>query len=82
MNKSAPNCCAVCGQPIDICPYGGDCGEMKIIYREQQREKLRDIEIRDGECAMCGEELLPEDFFYCAACEMEFHYLGADDAAE
>lgn len=36
--------CAVCGKPEYLCPYNGDCAEMEYIYRESQREKLRDID--------------------------------------
>lgn len=36
--------CPGCGKPLDACYYGGDCLEVKAIYRQQQREKLRDID--------------------------------------
>jgi len=38
--------CRFCGQPM---PCDGDCEELQAIYREQQREKLRDIEIDEDE---------------------------------
>jgi len=41
--------CPGCGEHIDVCYYGGDCLEVDAIYREQQREKLRDIELTDEE---------------------------------
>ena len=31
-----------------------DCEELSIIYREQQREKLRDIDVDEIECDVCG----------------------------
>ena len=37
--------CRDCGQN----PCDSDCGELRLIYREQQREKLRDIELSDEE---------------------------------
>ena len=50
--------CPGCKLPIDKCYYGGDCLEMQLIYREQQREILADIDIGDltGECMVCGTE--------------------------
>ena len=36
--------CRDCGQN----PCDSDCGELRLIYREQ-REKLRDIELSDEE---------------------------------
>ena len=41
---SASDLCPECLKPVSVCPYGGDCAEMKTIYREQQREKLRDLD--------------------------------------
>lgn len=31
-----------------------DCEELAAIYRDQQREKLRDIDIEAIECEVCG----------------------------
>lgn len=45
--------CLGCKQPLDVCPYGGDCLEVQAIYREQQREKLRDIDPDEIECDWC-----------------------------
>lgn len=46
--------CSVCKQPLDVCPYGGDCGEVRYIYRQQQKEKLADIDIDECTCDVCG----------------------------
>lgn len=46
--------CPVCHQPLDACPYGGDCGEVQDIYRAEQREKLRDIDPDEIQCDVCG----------------------------
>lgn len=48
------NRCATCNKHIDVCPNGGDCGEVRAIYREQQREKLRDIDPDEILCDVCG----------------------------
>jgi hypothetical protein len=49
--------CPGCGEPIDVCYYGGDCLEVSAICREQEREKLRDIEITEDECVLCGDSM-------------------------
>lgn len=47
--------CHGCGETIDSCYYGGDCLEVRAIYREQQREKLADIIVEDlHDCPFCG----------------------------
>ena len=47
-----------------------DCEELQAIYREQQREKLRDIDPDDVTCDVCGRtygemshDLCHTDFF-------------------
>jgi hypothetical protein len=62
--------CSVCKQPIDVCPYGGDCGEMQTIYREQQRKMLLDIDVSDmhNECMVCG-CLIDDGYSFCYSCE-------------
>lgn len=63
----AEHTCAVCRRPIDICPNGGDCGEMQLIYREQQREKLRDIDLNEIDCYWCDRPVEECCFDPCAA---------------
>jgi hypothetical protein len=46
--------CPGCKQPLDACPYGGDCLEVQAIYRAEQREKLRDIDLDEIECEWCN----------------------------
>jgi len=61
--------CQGCKQAIDICPYGGDCPEMQAIYREQQKQRLADIDLEDlDNCTECG---CPIDKGYslCYDCE-------------
>ncbi len=38
--------CRYCKQPL---PCDDDCGELAHIYSEQQKEKLRDLELDDSE---------------------------------
>ncbi len=42
--------CRICGK----CDCDDDCEELRAIYREQQREKLRDIDIDEITCDVCG----------------------------
>lgn len=43
--------CRICKQ--ESC--NDDCEELSLIYREQLREKLADVELEDEEiCACCG----------------------------
>ena len=46
--------CLGCGLDIEKCFYGGDCLEVRGIYREQQKEKLKDINVDEIECDVCG----------------------------
>lgn len=48
------NKCHGCGLDTEKCFYGGDCLEVQAIYREQQKEKLADIDPDEVECDMCG----------------------------
>lgn len=32
-----------------------DCEEMAAIYRDQQREKLRDVDVDEIDCDVCGQ---------------------------
>lgn len=48
--KSAQVACRIC-KCIDC---DNDCEELAAIYREQQREKLRDIDIDEITCDVCG----------------------------
>lgn len=41
--------CPGCKEPLDVCPHGGDCLEVQSIYREQQREKMKDLDFTDEE---------------------------------
>ena len=44
-------------EPCRICKRvdcDDDCEELQAIYREQQREKLRDIAIDEITCDVCG----------------------------
>ena len=50
MNSDAMTDCRICGQ----LGCDDDCEELRAIYREQQREKLRDIDIDEIECDVCG----------------------------
>ncbi len=44
------NKCSICGkQDCD-----DDCAELAVIYREQQREKLRDIDAGEIVCDQCS----------------------------
>lgn len=62
--------CPGCKLPIDQCYYGGDCLEMQLIYQEQQKEMLADIDLNDitGECMVCG-CLIDDDKYLCYVCE-------------
>jgi hypothetical protein len=63
------NLCPGCKLPIDQCYYGGDCLEVQAINREQQREKLADIDIEGmGECMDCG-GLVDKGYYLCFTCE-------------
>lgn len=42
--------CRICKKP----DCDDDCEEIASIYREQQREKLRDIDPEEIECDVCG----------------------------
>ena len=42
--------CRVCGRV----GCDDDCEELRAIYREQQREKLRDIDVDETACDVCG----------------------------
>ena len=42
--------CRICGKPN----CDDDCEELAAIYREQHREKLRDIDPDEIECDVCG----------------------------
>lgn len=44
------NTCRICGTD----PCENDCMELATIYREQQREKLADIDPDEIECDVCG----------------------------
>lgn len=60
--------CPVCHQPLDVCPYGGDCGEIALIARQRQREVSADIDISDmAECMDCGRPCEPRDAL-CYTC--------------
>lgn len=78
--------CPVCKKPLDVCPYGGDCGEMQLIYRQRQREILADLEPPHGHCTDCGEPLADpnERWGVCDSCQddrdMENLLREADDA--
>lgn len=62
--------CRGCKQSIDKCYYGGDCLEVQAICREQQKEKLRDIDISDmdRECMECGCPI-DKPYYLCYSCE-------------
>lgn len=66
------NICPGCKQPIDQCYYGGDCLEVQAIYREQQKEKLQDIDIStmERECMQCGCPI-DKPHYLCWLCENE-----------
>ena len=42
--------CRICG----VINCDNDCAELALIYREQQREKLSDIDVNEIECDECG----------------------------
>ena len=42
--------CRICGKR----DCDDDCEELRVIYREHQREKLRDIDIDEITCDVCG----------------------------
>ena len=42
--------CRICGKR----DCDDDCAELRVIYREHQREKLRDIDIDEITCDVCG----------------------------
>lgn len=46
--------CEGCGKTIEDCYYGGDCLEMRAIYRKEQKEKLQDIDLEEIICSVCG----------------------------
>jgi hypothetical protein len=42
--------CRICRKP----DCDDDCEELALIYREHQREKLRDIDVDEIHCDNCG----------------------------
>ena len=42
--------CHICKRPN----CDDDCAELALIYREQQREKLADIDVDEIDCDVCG----------------------------
>ena len=42
--------CRICGKR----DCDDDCEELRVIYREHQREQLRDIDIDEITCDVCG----------------------------
>jgi hypothetical protein len=42
--------CRICGKR----DCDDDCEELQAIYREHQREKLRDIDVDEITCDVCG----------------------------
>jgi hypothetical protein len=65
--------CDTCHQPLDVCPYGGDCGEMQAIYLAHHKEQMKDIDISEltEECMVCGCPIEPH-FNMCYSCEKGF----------
>lgn len=60
--------CPVCHESLDVCYYGGDCGEIDLIARERRREMLADIDISDmDECMECRGPCEPRDAL-CYSC--------------
>lgn len=58
--------CPGCKQPVSECPYGGDCLEVQAICREQEREKLRDIDLDAIECEWCRRSMTDCCFSPCS----------------
>ena len=59
--------CRICKR--DDCD--DECEELALIYREQQREKLRDIDPAQIDCDVCG-------YTYVERSHNDCHLTGAD----
>lgn len=61
--------CRDCGE---VMPCPNDCGELRYIYAQRQREIADDLRPDEGCCWGCNYKLKPEDKFgYCGPCEYE-----------